>query len=87
MALSSTQAVLAATQVELTPTAGPLLKQNMRVSLMPSVDCFIGPTGVLTTTGFKVTANTVYRIELQYGERLYAIAAGAGTCWVLTSTF
>ena len=87
MALTSTQPALSTSQVELTGGAGPTLRQTVRLAILPSVDCFVGPTGVLTTTGFKVPANTTLRIELQYGERLFAIAAGAGTCYVLTSTF
>lgn len=48
-----------------------------------AADIFVGPSDVATTTGFPIPADStfIYDAELggQYGEDLYAIAAGAQT--------
>lgn len=63
-----------ATLIYTAPLAG-----NSRVLVRnPSaVSVYVGPAGVLTTTGFEIAAGDSLGINLSYGDALYGVVAAA----------
>lgn len=63
-----------ATLIYTAPLAG-----NSRVLVRnPSaVSVYVGPAGVLTTTGFEIAAGDSIGINLSYGDTLYGVVAAA----------
>lgn len=64
-------------------TGGGGAGQTFNVRNVGSQSIYVGASNVATTTGYEVPAGTNLSINLDGGEVLYGIAAGATTVHVL----
>lgn len=89
MTISARQPGVSTTQIELTDGTGALAREiyTLRVRAPVAEDLYVGPSGVTLGTGYKVALNSELVLNLGYGERVYGIAAGSGTAYVLQQRF
>jgi hypothetical protein len=84
MAITTGQVAVSTTAVEL--TARPATDERSSIVVTPTVDLFVGPSGVTAATGYRVPVGTSLALDLESSERLYGItASGTGTAYVLRS--
>lgn len=82
MAVSSAQVAVGTSAVELSVAESGVAGSTLVITNGAAV-VFLGDASVTTTTGLSLAANATVTVELNYGERLYAICATSSTVSVL----
>lgn len=81
MAVSAAQLTVGATAVALNPVesgvAGGRLYVKNSGEAGTGVDLVLGPSDVTSSTGFALAAGETLELPYSYGERVYAVSAGA----------
>lgn len=74
---AAVEVTVGATEVAL-PTSALAGRRRMFIQNISNNDIYVGPTGVVTTSGFRVAKGSTLALEVGQNVALFGIAAGAG---------